>query len=157
MKTLLRTLIGVALGALVGAAIGFVIGEVAIDLFDVSCFEGACGYLVVFVYVPLGVLIGAGGGGVIFYRQLWAGSKAGIWLYILAGGVLGWVAAWLLLEITTRVLVLFLNSAQLSVPAADMVLFAYNNVFSYAVMLAGVIGGGWLVYKLFAPRRLSLQ
>ncbi len=153
MKTLLRIILGVVLGALIGGLIGFVAGEYAVDLFDVSCFEGACGYLVAFIYIPAGGLIGAIGGGVLFYKRLWANSRIGSWFYILAGAILGWLAARLLLEVSTRLLVWFLNTSGPSLPVADAILFAYNRVFSYAVMLAGVILGGWLVYRLVAARR----
>ncbi|MCG3208176.1 MAG: hypothetical protein FOGNACKC_01778 [Anaerolineae bacterium] len=153
MKTLLRILFGVVLGALVGGIIGFVVGEYAVDLFEVSCFEGACGYLVAFIYIPAGGLLGAIGGGVLLYKRLGANSRAGRWLYFLAGGGLGLLAARLVLEISTRVLVWFLNMSSPSLPVADAILFAYNYIFSYAVVLAGVILGGWFVYKLIAAHR----
>lgn len=41
------------------------VGLVAIDLFDVSCFEGYCGYLVVLAYAPGGFALGAIAGAVL--------------------------------------------------------------------------------------------
>lgn len=68
MKTLLLIGLGTVLGAAVGAGIGLFIGQVYVELFQVSCFEGYCGLLVVTCFLPAGGLIGAGLGGAAFLR-----------------------------------------------------------------------------------------
>ena len=61
MRTFLFAILGLALGAAGGAVLGFLIGMLLVDVFDVSCFEGACGYFAVSIGL-IGFLIGAIGG-----------------------------------------------------------------------------------------------
>lgn len=57
MPWLLAILIG-ALCGVVGAVLTMMAGDSIIRLFRISTFEGAAGYLVVFILVPLGFLVG---------------------------------------------------------------------------------------------------
>lgn len=69
MKPWLTTLAGAAAGAVAGAVVGILLGLASIELFDISCFEGYCGFVVGFCFLPLGLLLGAAAGGVFFYRR----------------------------------------------------------------------------------------
>jgi hypothetical protein len=51
-------ILGFLLGGAVGTGIGVGVGLAANEVFKVSCFEGLCGYVVAFIYAPLGLLIG---------------------------------------------------------------------------------------------------
>ena len=65
--TLLVSVMAAVLGVVVGAAIGFglamVIGTVLSEVTDMSCFEGACGYFIIFLGLG-GMLVGAVAGGI---------------------------------------------------------------------------------------------
>lgn len=69
MKHWLLSLGGAALGAIAGAVAGILLGLLSVELFDISCFEGYCGFVVGFCFLPLGLLLGAAVGGVFFYRR----------------------------------------------------------------------------------------
>lgn len=69
MKPWLVTLGGAALGAVVGTVAGILLGLLSVELFDISCFEGYCGFVVGFCFLPLGLLLGAAAGGFVFYRR----------------------------------------------------------------------------------------
>lgn len=60
---LLASVLGVILGGALGAAAGIGIGTVLVEILDISCFEGGCGYFTVLIGL-LGLLIGAIAGGV---------------------------------------------------------------------------------------------
>ncbi|NJN80992.1 MAG: hypothetical protein HC802_01015 [Caldilineaceae bacterium] len=62
-------LLGVIGGAILGAAVGIALGLAYVELFDVSCFEGYCGFLVAFAYGPIGMLIGAVTIGIFAFRK----------------------------------------------------------------------------------------
>jgi hypothetical protein len=64
MEAIAGGCIGFVLGALIGAALGLGIGFDWIDLIQTSCFEGYCGMLVFFTFVPIGA-IGGGLAGAI--------------------------------------------------------------------------------------------
>jgi hypothetical protein len=49
---------GLVLGALVGAALALGAGLVWINVFETSCFEGYCGMLVFFTFLPIGAILG---------------------------------------------------------------------------------------------------
>lgn len=146
MKTALTILAGVVAGAVLGAFIGYFIGELAVELFDISCFEGGCGYAVV-LYALLGILIGAAGGGVLFYKRIGPNSKIGVWFLTLLGALLGGVVAQLMLMAFVKGIVWFLNSGIPGESVAQVIATVYN-VFTYIVLLIGVVGGGGLFYKL---------
>ncbi len=69
MKPWLVILGGAVLGAVAGAVVGILLGLLSVELFDISCFEGYCGFVVGFCFLPLGLLLGAAAGGVIFYQR----------------------------------------------------------------------------------------
>jgi hypothetical protein len=46
------------LGIPLGAAIGAGIGAIVVTVFDVTCFEGYCGYVVFLEFMPLGAFLG---------------------------------------------------------------------------------------------------
>jgi hypothetical protein len=146
VKTVLTILAGVGVGGVLGALIGYLIGELAVELFDISCFEGGCGYAVV-LYALLGIVIGAAGGGVLFYKMVGPNSKISVWFLTLLGALLGGAAAQLLLIGLVKGVVWFLNSGIPGESAAQIIAAVYN-VFTYLVLLVGVVGGGWLSYKL---------
>jgi hypothetical protein len=49
---------GLVLGGLIGAALGVGIGLAWTDVMHTSCFEGYCGMLVFFAFMPIGALLG---------------------------------------------------------------------------------------------------
>lgn len=152
MKTLLQMILGLIAGAIFGGLIGYLLGELAVDLFDISCFEGGCGYAVAF-YILLGGIIGAAVGSFLAYK--WRGSNSALsrWLYTVAGGFLfGYVAARLILAVTTPLFVALLNSGFLGETTINLILPLYNILFSYGLILACVIGSGVLVYKWVSGR-----
>ena len=65
MRRTLRALLGVLIGLLVGGGVGVLLGLAWITLGEVSAFEGMSGYVVGFIFLPLGALMGAIGGAVI--------------------------------------------------------------------------------------------
>lgn len=69
MKRWLLPLGGAALGAIAGAVAGILLGLLSVELFNISCFEGYCGFVVGFCFLPSGLILGAAAGGVFFYRR----------------------------------------------------------------------------------------
>jgi len=66
MKIALLTLLGLILGALGGAVLGIGGGLVWVEVFKTTSFEGYSAMLVFFTFMPLGALIGAAAGAVVF-------------------------------------------------------------------------------------------
>jgi hypothetical protein len=66
MKIALLVLLGLVLGALGGAALGVGAGLAWVEIFKTSSFEGYSGMLVFFTFMPLGAMIGALGGALLF-------------------------------------------------------------------------------------------
>ena len=64
--------IGFVLGAFLGGALGVGVGLAWTDLVETSCFEGYCGMLVFFAFMPIGAILG--------------GILGAIWLAVVAGG-----------------------------------------------------------------------
>ena len=66
-------LAGLLLGAVLGAAAGLGLGELYVSVARVSSFEGLAGYVVVFLFIAPGVLVGAASGalaGAMLHRRL---------------------------------------------------------------------------------------
>jgi hypothetical protein len=59
---------GFVLGALIGAALGVGIGLGWTNLMETSCFEGYCGMLVFFTFMPIGALLGGLAGAILLAR-----------------------------------------------------------------------------------------
>jgi hypothetical protein len=53
---------GFFLGALVGGALGVGAGLLWTEIFHTSCFEGYCGMLVFFAFMPIGAIVGGAAG-----------------------------------------------------------------------------------------------
>jgi len=53
---------GFFLGALVGGALGVGAGLLWTEIFHTSCFEGYCGMLVFFTFMPIGAIVGGAAG-----------------------------------------------------------------------------------------------
>jgi ABC-type Fe3+-siderophore transport system permease subunit len=51
--------LGLILGALAGAALGVGLGLLWTTALHTSCFEGYCGMLVFFTFMPIGAILGA--------------------------------------------------------------------------------------------------
>ena len=66
MKIALLSLPGLILGALGGAALGIAAGVAWVEIFNTTNFEGYSGMLVFFTFMPLGALIGAVAGAIMF-------------------------------------------------------------------------------------------
>ena len=66
MKIALLVLLGLILGALGGAALGVGAGIAWVEWFKTSGFEGYSGMLVFFTFMPVGAIIGALGGAILF-------------------------------------------------------------------------------------------
>ena len=66
MKIALLALLGLALGALGGAALGIGAGLAWVEIFKTTSFEGYNAMLVFFTFMPLGAVIGAIGGALLF-------------------------------------------------------------------------------------------
>jgi len=66
MKIALLSLLGLILGALGGAALGIAAGVAWVEIFNTTNFEGYSGMLVFFSFMPLGALIGAVAGAIMF-------------------------------------------------------------------------------------------
>ena len=66
MKIALLILLGLVLGLLGGAALGIGAGGAWVELFKTSNFEGYSAMLVFFTFMPIGALLGAVGGALMF-------------------------------------------------------------------------------------------
>lgn len=66
MKIALLSLLGLILGALGGAALGIGAGVAWVEMFNTTNFDGYSGMLVFFTFMPLGALIGAAAGAIVF-------------------------------------------------------------------------------------------
>ncbi|WP_441240250.1 hypothetical protein [Tardiphaga sp. 768_D3_N2_1] len=66
MKIALLILLGLVLGLLGGAAVGIGAGVAWVELFKTSNFEGYSAMLVFFTFMPIGALLGAVGGALLF-------------------------------------------------------------------------------------------
>ena len=66
---IVRAVIGLVIGAALGAGIGLGLGFAAIEIFNISSFEGGAGYFVAFLFFVPGLLIGAIVGAVVGYRR----------------------------------------------------------------------------------------
>jgi hypothetical protein len=64
MGTILAGCAGFVLGGLIGAALGVGVGLTWTNLVHTSCFEGYCGMLVFFAFMPIGAIFGAIAGAV---------------------------------------------------------------------------------------------
>jgi hypothetical protein len=58
MKLMLLGLSGFVFGAIAGGMIGVGLGLIWTGVFRTSCFEGYCGMLVFFAFMPTGIFIG---------------------------------------------------------------------------------------------------
>ena len=63
--------IGFVLGAILGGAFGIGVGLAWTNLVQTSCFEGYCGMLVFFAFMPIGAILG--------------GAVGAIWLAVATG------------------------------------------------------------------------
>ncbi|KZD24138.1 hypothetical protein [Tardiphaga robiniae] len=66
MKIALLILLGLVLGLLGGAAVGIGAGVAWVELFKTSNFEGYSAMLVFFTFMPIGALLGAVSGALLF-------------------------------------------------------------------------------------------
>jgi hypothetical protein len=66
MKIALLILLGLILGLLGGAALGIGAGVAWVEFFKTSNFEGYSGMLVFFTFMPIGALLGAVTGAILF-------------------------------------------------------------------------------------------
>lgn len=57
--------IGFVLGAVVGGAAGVGVGLAWTGFVETSCFEGYCGMLVFFAFMPIGALVGGALGAIL--------------------------------------------------------------------------------------------
>jgi len=67
---------GFLLGAVVGAALGVGAGILWISVFQTSCFEGYCGMLVSFSFMPMGAFLGGLVGGILLIMPANSGPSA---------------------------------------------------------------------------------
>jgi hypothetical protein len=74
MKTVGLALLGLVLGVIAGAAIGVGLGLLWTRVFETSCFEGYCGMLVFFTFMPIGSILG-GLAGAVWFGSLAAGRR----------------------------------------------------------------------------------
>jgi hypothetical protein len=58
MKVLVLGLFGFIFGAIAGGMIGVGLGLIWTGVFQTSCFEGTCGRLVLFTFMPIGIVLG---------------------------------------------------------------------------------------------------
>ena len=65
MRQVLIALLGMILGGAVGFGVGALLGLLLNDIFDISCFEGGCGYFAAFIGL-VGMVLFAIAGAVIF-------------------------------------------------------------------------------------------
>jgi hypothetical protein len=66
MRIALLILLGLVLGLLGGAALGIGAGVAWVEFFKTSNFEGYSGMLVFFTFMPIGALLGAVAGAILF-------------------------------------------------------------------------------------------
>lgn len=66
MKVVLLILLGLILGLLGGGALGLGAGVAWVELFKTSNFEGYSAMLVFFTFMPIGALLGAVAGAILF-------------------------------------------------------------------------------------------
>ncbi len=66
MGAILAGCAGFVLGGLTGAALGVGVGLTWTSLVQTSCFEGYCGMLVFFAFMPIGAILGAIAGAAAF-------------------------------------------------------------------------------------------
>ncbi len=66
MKIALLILLGLVLGLLGGAALGIVAGIAWVELLRIANFEGYSAMLVFFTFMPIGAILGAATGAVLF-------------------------------------------------------------------------------------------
>ncbi len=66
MKVVLLILLGLVLGLLGGGALGLGAGVAWVELFKTSNFEGYSAMLVFFTFMPIGALLGAVAGAILF-------------------------------------------------------------------------------------------
>jgi len=66
MKIALLIMLGLLLGLLAGAAVGIGVGVAWIGLFKSSSFEGYSSMLVFFTFMPIGAILGAAFGAILF-------------------------------------------------------------------------------------------
>lgn len=66
MKVVLLILLGLVLGLLGGGALGIGAGVAWVELFKTSNFEGYSAMLVFFTFMPIGALLGAVAGAILF-------------------------------------------------------------------------------------------
>jgi hypothetical protein len=69
--------IGGVVGACVGGLAGVALGTLYIQAAEVSNFEGAAGYMVVFLFMLPGIVIGAVAGAILTWRRAMQRSSAG--------------------------------------------------------------------------------
>ncbi len=65
----MRAILGAVLGAILGGVTGVLLGLAFVEIFAVSDFEGQSGYLVGFLFLPAGILLGAMAGGIWLHRR----------------------------------------------------------------------------------------
>ena len=68
MRIVLLGMIGLIFGAMAGGAIGVGAGLIWTEVFHTSCFEGYCGMLVFFTFMPIGLILGGLIGAVLLGR-----------------------------------------------------------------------------------------
>ena len=66
MQSALSGCFGFVLGAFIGDALGVGASLLWTNVFQISCFEGYCGMLVFFSFMPLGAILGGLAGAVLF-------------------------------------------------------------------------------------------
>jgi hypothetical protein len=76
MKSALGGCFGFFLGAIIGAMLGVGAGLLWTNVFQTSCFEGYCGMLVFFSFMPLGAILGGMTGAILLVVLLNRGSGA---------------------------------------------------------------------------------
>ncbi|MBZ9677450.1 hypothetical protein LB513_17050 [Mesorhizobium sp. ES1-1] len=62
--SVMAALLGIVLGAIVGAVAGFLAGSLIVEVAEISCFEGGCGYFAALIGL-VGLVVGAIAGGII--------------------------------------------------------------------------------------------
>jgi hypothetical protein len=77
MKYALGGCFGFILGAIIGAMLGVGVGLLWVKVFQTSCFEGYCGMLVFFSFMPIGAMLGGLIGATLVVALADQGSGAG--------------------------------------------------------------------------------